>query len=118
MDFKSMIQFRLKSCFGNAIPVGACSLFLSAGVASLSSGVEANVSMRDRPLSRSLTEIMSPFEILQEACAVSESVGPSPARHGDAMFGPRRKRKFFWRLRQHAVGKRNDRDLQVWIETA
>ena len=56
MDFKSMIQSRLKSCFGNAIPVGACSLFLSAGVASLSSGVEANVSMSGRPLLKVLTQ--------------------------------------------------------------
>ena len=56
MDFKSMIQFRLKSCFGNAMPAGACSGFLSSGVASLSSGVEATASMRDRPLLKALAQ--------------------------------------------------------------
>ena len=121
MDFKSMIQFRLKSCFGNAMPAGACSGFLSSGVASLSSGVEANVSMRDRPLLKALRSHWldstdHPFEILQEACAVSESVGPSPARHGDAMFGPRRLRKFFEPTTAARGGKKNDRNLQVWIE--
>ena len=54
MDVKTMIQSRLKSWFGNAMPAGACSGFLSSGVASLSSGVEATVSMRDRPLLKAL----------------------------------------------------------------
>ena len=118
MDVKSMTQLRLKSWFANAAPAVACQLFLSAGVASLSRGVEAMVSMRGRPLSRSLTEIMSHFEILQEACAVSESVGPSPARHGDAMFRATETAKVFYAIAAARNGRKNDRNLQAWIETA
>ena len=108
MDVKPMLKFATENRFGKATAAVAIGqLFLSANVASLSRGVAAMVAMRGRPSSRPLTlNSMSYTARLQVACAVSESVGPSPARHGDAMFGPRRKRKFFKRPRQHAIAQK------------